>query len=49
MEKLASKSGNDLQKTKYLIHSIIDIDKKTECTEEQLMVLLKMIDNFFKK
>jgi len=49
IEKLASKSGNELQKTKYLIHSIIDLNKKSECTEEHLVVLHRMIDNFFKK
>lgn len=49
IENLAAKSGNDLQKTKYLINSIISLNKKDECTEEQLIVLHKMIDNFFKK
>ncbi|MDY0779640.1 DUF4350 domain-containing protein [Tenacibaculum sp. IB213877] len=49
IEKLAAKSGNSIQNTKYLIHTIIEIDKKTECSEEQLTVLHKMIDNFFNK
>ncbi len=49
IEKLAAKSGNDLQKTKYLINSIIDLNKKGNCTEEQLIVLHRMIDKFFKK
>jgi len=49
IEILSAKSGNSLQKTKYLIHSIIDLNKKNECSEEQLIVLHKMIENFFKK
>jgi len=49
IENLALKSGNELQKTKYLINSIISINKKTECSEEELIVLYRMIDNFFKK
>ncbi len=49
IEKLAAKSGNDLQKTKYLIHTIIDLNKKAICSEEQLIVLHRMIDNFFNK
>ncbi|MGJ8743257.1 DUF4350 domain-containing protein [Polaribacter sp.] len=49
IEKLAAKSGNELQKTKYLIHTIITLDKKLDCSEEELMVLHKMIENFFKK
>lgn len=46
MMKLALKSGNDLQKTKYLIHTIIALNKKTECSEEELIVLHKMIEKF---
>lgn len=49
IEKLAAKSGNELQKTKYLIHTIIALNKKTECSEEELIVLHKMIENFLKK
>lgn len=45
--QLAAKSGNNLQKTKYLIHTIIDLNKKEACSEEQLIVLQRMIDNFF--
>lgn len=48
IEKLAMKSGNDLSKTKYLINSIIALNKKIECTEEDVMTLNKMIDNFLK-
>ncbi|QNM86390.1 hypothetical protein H9W90_04500 [Polaribacter pectinis] len=49
IEKLAAKSGNELQKTKYLIHTIIALNKKDDCSEEELIVLHKMIDNFFNK
>lgn len=49
IEKLAAKSGNELQKTKYLINTIITLNKKIECSEEELIVLYKMIENFFKK
>lgn len=44
---LAAKSGNDLQRTKYLVNTIITLHKKTECSEEELIVLHKMIKNFF--
>ncbi len=46
---LASKSGNEIQKTKYLVNTIITLHKKSECTEEELLVLHKMIANFLKK
>jgi len=49
IEKLASKSGNDLQRTKYLVNTIITLNKKTECLEEELIVLHKMIENFLNK
>ncbi|GAB7256472.1 hypothetical protein [Polaribacter sp. OB-PA-B3] len=49
IKKLAAKSGNEHQKTKYLIHTIITLNKKTECSKEQLIVLHKMIENFLKK
>ncbi|WP_343329792.1 DUF4350 domain-containing protein [Polaribacter staleyi] len=49
IEKLASKSGNELQKTKYLVNTIIALNKKIECSEEELVVLHKMIENFFNK
>ncbi len=48
IERLALKSGNNLQSTKYLVNSILSIQKKYECTEEDLMVLNKMINNFLK-
>jgi hypothetical protein len=46
IEKLAAKSGNELQRTKYLINTIITLNKKSECSEEELVVLHKMIENF---
>lgn len=49
IQNLASKSGNEIQKTKYLINTIITLHKKSECTQEELLVLHKMITNFFKK
>jgi len=49
IKKLAAKSGNNLQRTKYLINTINTLHKKSECTEEELFVLNKMIENFLKK
>ena len=49
IEKLAAKSNNELSSTKYLINTIIALNKKSECTEVELSVLNKMIENFFKK
>lgn len=46
---LAAKSGNEIKKTNYLINTIITLHKKHECTQEELLVLHKMIDNFLKK
>jgi hypothetical protein len=48
MEKLALKSGNSLENTKYLINTILVLSKKIECTDTQLTGLNKMIDNFLK-
>ena len=49
IENLAAKSDNEIRNTKYLINTIITLNKKTECTQEELLVLHKMISNFFKK
>ncbi|QTE23129.1 hypothetical protein [Polaribacter cellanae] len=49
IHKLAAKSGNELQKTKYLINTIITLNKRAECSEEELIGLHKMIKNFFNK
>ncbi|MFY9243117.1 MAG: DUF4350 domain-containing protein [Polaribacter sp.] len=46
---LAAKSGNEMHQTKYLINSIITLHKKSECTQEELLVLHKMIHTFLKK
>ena len=49
IEKLAAKSGNEIQQTKYLINTIITLNRKEECSAEELLVLHKMINNFFDK
>ncbi|WP_298777430.1 DUF4350 domain-containing protein [uncultured Polaribacter sp.] len=49
INKLALKSGNKIHQTKYLINTIITLNRKEECSAEELLVLHKMIDNFFKK
>ncbi|MDO6596646.1 hypothetical protein Q4512_06945 [Oceanihabitans sp. 2_MG-2023] len=49
IEKLALKSNNEISSTKYLINTIIALNSKSECTEVDLIVLNKMIENFFKK
>ncbi|AUC83652.1 hypothetical protein CW733_04300 [Lacinutrix sp. Bg11-31] len=49
IKKLASKSDNEISSTKYLINTIIALNKKTECSDTELIVLNKMIENFFKK
>lgn len=46
---LAAKSDNKIHNTKYLINTIITLNKKSECSQEELLGLHKMIDNFFKK
>jgi len=48
IERLALKSENKLSNTKYLINTIIALNKKYECSEEELVSLNKMIENFFK-
>lgn len=47
IEKLALKSGNTLQTTKYLINTIIALNKRTLCSQEELMRLNTLIENFF--
>lgn len=49
IEKLASKSGNDLIETERLVRYILILNKKYSCQPNELMNLNKMIDNFFKK
>ncbi|CAM1370738.1 DUF4350 domain-containing protein [Tenacibaculum xiamenense] len=47
IEKLASKSGNKLSTTRYLINTIVALDKKSTCTQDELMRLNTLIENFF--
>ena len=49
IERLALKSGNNLQQTNYLINTIKTLHKKEVCSEEELVVLHKMIVNFLNK
>ncbi|MCX7548115.1 hypothetical protein OS188_09135 [Xanthomarina sp. F1114] len=49
IKTLALKSNNDLSSTKYLINTIIALNKKSECTDVELIVLNNMIEKFFKK
>ncbi|MDD7914046.1 DUF4350 domain-containing protein [Polaribacter ponticola] len=49
IQVLASKSGNKIQNTKYLINTIITLNNKSECSKEELLVLHKMIEKFFNK
>lgn len=48
IEKLALKSGNDKKSTQELIDYILTIDKKAECSADELMTLHKLIENFLK-
>ena len=47
IEKLASKSGNKLSTTNYLINTIVALNKKSDCTQDELMRLNTLIENFF--
>lgn len=47
--KLASKSGNSIDKTRFLIKTIVSLNKEAECSEEKLIALNKMIENFLNK
>lgn len=47
IEKLASKSANKLSTTRYLINTIITLNKKSDCTQDELMRLNTLIENFF--
>ncbi|PQJ78348.1 DUF4350 domain-containing protein [Polaribacter porphyrae] len=48
IKNLAAKSGNNLQNTKYLVNTIITLNKRSKCSEEELFVLHKMIEKFLK-
>lgn len=47
IEHLAAKSGNKIENTNYLINTIITLHKRSECSQEELLVLHKMIETFF--
>jgi hypothetical protein len=49
IEKLASKSGNDLVQTRSLVNYIIALNRQQEGSPSQLMELSRMIDKFFKR
>lgn len=49
IELLALKSGNEIYNTNYLINTIITLNNKSQCTQEELLVLHKMIETFFNK
>lgn len=49
IEKLALKSGNSIENTNYLIKTIISLNKKHECTQDELQRLNNLIENFFNK
>lgn len=44
---LAAKSGNSFENTNYLINTIITLHKRSECSQEELLVLHKMIEKFY--
>lgn len=46
IEKLAAKSGNSLHTTKYLINTIVALNKRSECTQDELVRLNTLIENF---
>ncbi|CAL2085907.1 conserved hypothetical protein [Tenacibaculum sp. 190524A05c] len=46
IEKLAAKSGNTEHTTKYLINTIIALNKKSICTQDELVRLNTLIENF---
>ncbi len=49
IEKLAAKSGNTVQSTKYLINTITTINKRSQITQDELVRLNTLIENFFKQ
>jgi hypothetical protein len=49
IQDLAAKSGNKIENTNYLINTIITLHKRPECSQEELLVLHKMIETFFNK
>lgn len=49
IEKLAAKSGNTVHTTTYLINTIITVNKRSACTQEELVRLNTLIENFLQK
>ncbi len=49
IRKLAAKSGNTIHTTKYLTNTIIALNKKYECTQDELVRLNTLIENFLQK
>lgn len=49
IERLAAKSGNTLHTTRYLTNTIIGINKKLVCTQDELIRLNTLIENFWNK
>jgi len=47
IEKLASKSGNTIERTNFLVNTIIALNKKSYCSQDELYRLNKLIENFF--
>ncbi|MFY7671760.1 hypothetical protein ACOSP6_11800 [Tenacibaculum sp. MEBiC06402] len=46
IEKLAAKSGNTVHTTNYLINTIITLNNKSMCTQDELVRLNTLIENF---
>lgn len=46
IEKLAAKSGNTVHTTNYLINTIISLNNKSICTQDELVRLNTLIENF---
>ena len=47
IKRLASKSGNTFERTNFLINTIIALNKKSYCSQDELYRLNKLIENFF--
>ncbi|AUC15036.1 hypothetical protein BTO06_07745 [Tenacibaculum sp. SZ-18] len=46
IERLAAKTGNTEHTTKYLVNTIIALNKKSVCTQDELVRLNTLIENF---
>lgn len=49
INKLAAKSGNTVHTTKYLTNTIIALNKRYECSQDELVRLNTLIENFLQK